>query len=195
MKTKTESPKGQERKNQILLATIESVATYGLENTTHETVAQMADLARPHIVYYFKTKDSLLLETFSLVAQKAQKITKDFVERVHTPIEKIEAVAKGAFFWFRKHPDDAAFLIAFYQMCIHDPKVRKIHLKVRQVGSKRIEGFLKDLEGQSSSHKQKALIIQNLITGTILDHLTTGRELSPATEKTILSTIKMVATS
>ena len=63
-------PKGRNEENtnrrrkQLIDAAVESIVEYGLSTTTFDTIAKAAGLSKGTAVFYFKTKDSLLYETF-----------------------------------------------------------------------------------------------------------------------------------
>lgn len=60
----------QERQQQLIQATIRSVARNGLSDTTMSTVAREAGLSQGIINLHFKTKDRLLVETLRFIADE-----------------------------------------------------------------------------------------------------------------------------
>ena len=60
----------RERQEQLILATIRSVASNGLSDTTMATVAREAGLSQGIINLHFQSKDRLLVETLQYVAEE-----------------------------------------------------------------------------------------------------------------------------
>ena len=58
----------EERREQLILATIRSVADRGLADTTIATVAQEAGLSQGIVNLHFRSKDGLLTETLRYLA-------------------------------------------------------------------------------------------------------------------------------
>ena len=59
-----------ERREQLILATIRSVADRGLVDTTIATVAQEAGLSQGIVNLHFRSKDGLLTETLRYLADE-----------------------------------------------------------------------------------------------------------------------------
>ena len=51
------------RRRQILEATVESINKHGFADTTLATVAKLAGISQASLIFHFKTKDALLIET------------------------------------------------------------------------------------------------------------------------------------
>ncbi|HET8691147.1 MAG TPA: transcriptional regulator BetI [Steroidobacteraceae bacterium] len=60
----------EERREQLILATIRSVADHGLADTTIATVAQAAGLSQGIVNLHFRSKDGLLTETLRYLADE-----------------------------------------------------------------------------------------------------------------------------
>lgn len=60
----------EKRKNQLIQATIRSIARHGLSDTTIATVASEAGLSQGIINLHFQSKERLLLETLSFVVDE-----------------------------------------------------------------------------------------------------------------------------
>lgn len=52
------------RRKQLIDATVKSIVEHGLSATTLATVARASGLSQGTAVFYFKTKETLLAETF-----------------------------------------------------------------------------------------------------------------------------------
>jgi TetR/AcrR family transcriptional repressor of bet genes len=58
------------RREQLIDATIDTIARYGFRKTTLNQVAKQAKLSQGIVSFYFKTKDGLLLETLKFLAEE-----------------------------------------------------------------------------------------------------------------------------
>ena len=57
------------RREQLIEATIDTIAKYGFRKTTLSQVAKRAQLSQTIVNFYFKTKDGLLLEMLKFLAE------------------------------------------------------------------------------------------------------------------------------
>lgn len=82
-----------ERKEQLIKATIRSIAKHGLSVTTMASVASEADLSQGIINLHFQSKDRLLEETLRYVADEYRHIWLKAMENAgETAAEKLEAL-------------------------------------------------------------------------------------------------------
>ena len=70
----------EERREQLILATIRSVANRGLADTTIATVAQEAGLSQGIVNLHFRSKDGLLTETLRYLADEYRNAVQDAAE-------------------------------------------------------------------------------------------------------------------
>ena len=70
----------EERREQLILATIRSVADRGLADTTIATVAQEAGLSQGIVNLHFRSKDGLLTETLRYLADEYRNAVHDAAE-------------------------------------------------------------------------------------------------------------------
>lgn len=102
-KTRVGRPRGENtenanrRRKQLMDAAIESIVEHGLSATTLATVAKASGLSQGTAVFYFKSKDALLQETFRHRLQEHEVYWKDVVaDAGPDPIDKIVALAFAA---------------------------------------------------------------------------------------------------
>ena len=62
------------RRRQILEATIDSISRVGFADTTLASVARIAGISQASLIFHFKTKDALLVETLRHLAEEYQTI-------------------------------------------------------------------------------------------------------------------------
>jgi len=163
--------KGQARREEIVEQTISVVAESGIADLSFEAISKATGLTKPHIQYYFKSKEVLLLDCFQHIATVAQQITQKHVESKHTWQGRLLAVAEAAFIWIDRHPQHAAVLFLYYHYCTLNPQLSKVHQEVRAVGRERIEEILKAglPENKKSQIAQLAFNIQTYLTGVVME--------------------------
>lgn len=81
------------RRRDIVLSTIRSIERVGFADTTLATVAEIAGVAQGSVVFHFKTKEDLLVETLKFVADEYRDTwQRALLEASADPIEKLCAI-------------------------------------------------------------------------------------------------------
>src|SRR4051794_628445 len=88
--------RGEERRRQILHATLDLIERSGVEAVTHRAVAEVSGVPLGSVTYYFPTKDALLREALECwVAEEVARL-----EEVTASIERERlSVEQGAARW------------------------------------------------------------------------------------------------
>ena len=85
----------EERREQLILATIRSVADRGLADTTIATVAQEAGLSQGIVNLHFRSKEGLLTETLRYLADEYRNAVQDAAEiGAVSPVEGLLAMVE-----------------------------------------------------------------------------------------------------
>ena len=85
----------EERREQLILATIRSVADRGLADTTIATVAQEAGLSQGIVNLHFRSKDGLLTETLRYLADEYRTACQKAAETgAVSPVEGLLAMVE-----------------------------------------------------------------------------------------------------
>jgi TetR/AcrR family transcriptional repressor of bet genes len=83
------------RREQLILATIRSVAERGLADTTIATVAQEAGLSQGIVNLHFRSKDGLLTETLRYLADEYRNACRDAAAAAErSPVEGLRAMVE-----------------------------------------------------------------------------------------------------
>ncbi|WP_020594438.1 TetR/AcrR family transcriptional regulator [Kiloniella laminariae] len=81
------------RRRQLIEAAIDSIVEHGMSATTLATVAKSAGLSQGAAVFYFQTKENLLVETLRYHYQEYQDLWQEELEKApDDPVEKITAL-------------------------------------------------------------------------------------------------------
>ena len=81
------------RREQLIEATMRTIARRGFARTTMAHVAKTAGLSQGIVNFYFKTKEALLYETLVHLAQEYDSIMRQALDRAgQDPVEALEAM-------------------------------------------------------------------------------------------------------
>jgi AcrR family transcriptional regulator len=164
--------RGEQTRAQILEAAIRSIASNGLDGTTFESVAKLAGLKRPHVVYYFANRNELIIGAMEAVTGTAQKITVQHVANANEPKLILDAIIHGAYDWALRFPDQVPVLIAFQSIAQCNAEARRLNDKIRNAGVRRLEAVLQALDATANIPTEArfalAQDIQFLVLGSIM---------------------------
>ncbi len=86
------------RRQQLIEATMRSIAEHGLANTTVARVAQEAGLSQGIMNFYFEGKQELLLETLKYVESEFQRVRRDKKRSAaKAPEAQLDAIIEATF--------------------------------------------------------------------------------------------------
>ncbi len=167
--------KGDIARAKIIAAVTHCIAHLGIEATTFESVGKFCGMRRAHVAYYYPDLQDLILAAIQLTVATAQQSTVSHVFNAASDHERIAGFCRGAFDWAEKNPDQARVLLLFYYYASWQPKYRALHDEIRRYGAQRIAAVLKPLLPSVSAKElqDKAKLVQNLLTGALIDHYTT----------------------
>lgn len=85
------------RRDQIIESAIASIAAYGYVKTTLDQIAEVADVSRGVITYYFKSKDALLTSVLNRILKSIKDAIKERVQAADSPTEKLREYIFASF--------------------------------------------------------------------------------------------------
>ena len=179
---KRTAPK-EERQQQLIQATIRSVASNGMSDTTMATVSREAGLSQGIINLHFQSKDRLLVETLRFLSEQYREAWEKAVSRAgDSPADKLAAMVATDF----KAPvcdrNKLAVWFAFWGESKSRPTYRKIcamrdmeyRAEMLQTCNDLIEqGDYKGIQAESVAASLSAMT-----SGLWLDMLTNPRSMS-----------------
>jgi TetR/AcrR family fatty acid metabolism transcriptional regulator len=86
-----------ERKNQIINATIECISRYGYNNFSMQDVARIADVSKGIIHYYFLNKEDLMMAVLDRVAGDIESLLAEIMEQSPDPAERLKNLVQMCF--------------------------------------------------------------------------------------------------
>ncbi len=168
--------KGESRKYDIIEAAIDCFVSEGITQTTLEAIGKRLGIRRSHVAYHFPTLTAVIEQALQYVASTAQHMTVEKLRRAQTWEEQVDAYVSAPFDWCKQFPSHTEFMMLFFHLSTGDRAFKMIHDKVRAAGRERILLILKS--GIRSKDETPLLLaavgIQNLITGAMVDQVTTG---------------------
>jgi len=189
--------------DKILEAAAEFFASHGYVNSTLDDVAALAGFTKGAVYYYFKDKESLLLEVLKRIETRSIDTTAAAVhERGGSATGRLELFVRYQTRWAAQHPRDLAVLMLVSTETAHTSEgvraqVRDIY---RKLGSL-LEGIIEDgkRSGEFSRHQatcDTVLYLQAVHDGNMLLWYRSGtdpeigRRLAKAALSGFLKTVK-----
>jgi AcrR family transcriptional regulator len=182
--TKRRTASKEERKSQLIKATIRSIAKHGLSVTTMSTVAKEAGLSQGIINLHFQSKDRLLEETLRYVVDEYRQAWFQALDNGgESAVEKLTALVAVD---FKKHicqRNKLAVWFAFWGESRSRPTYRQIcaewDMEYRQVLEDLCQQIIDD-GGYSSRADFVAYGLSAMSEGLWLDLLLDSAEMTPA---------------
>jgi AcrR family transcriptional regulator len=189
--------------DKILEAAAEFFASHGYVHSTLDDVAALAGFTKGAVYYYFKDKESLLLEVLQRIAMRSIDTTiANVQERGGSATDRLEGFVRYQTRWAAQHPRDLAVLMLVSAETAHTSE--HVRAQVHTIYRK-LSAFLEELieDGKRSgefSRKQETrdivLYLQAVHDGNMMIWYRSGtdpeigRRLAKATLSCFLKTVK-----
>jgi len=185
------------RRHEIILAAIDSIARVGFADTTLATVARSANMSQAGLVFYFKTKEALLVETLAHVSAEFAETWQTALDRAPAdPLSRLLALVGSSFSAKVCNRKAISVWHAFYGEAKARPKYMKIcgaNDQARYAATTAACRALLEADGKPADRAgDMALMIEGLIDGLWLDILT-GPELMNRREALRVSLLQIRA--
>jgi TetR/AcrR family transcriptional regulator len=95
----------EQRRNTIIDAAEKVFFTKSLESSTMDDVAAQAELSKGTLYLYFKSKEDLYLAIHLRGNRILTKMFKEAVQNFKSGLEKVRAIGRAYFKYYRKYPD------------------------------------------------------------------------------------------
>lgn len=184
----------QQRIDLILKAAEKVFAIKGLEHTTMNDVAALAELGKGTLYLYFTSKDDIVFALTSIAIEELHKEFTKAIQKPETGIDKLSAIGLAYMEFCRKHPVKYQ-LLNFYRIQPLKPEHEKeipfffkCHQESEKLFGLMIQIIIGGIEDKSISKHvdpfQTALILWGTTTGiyqliqTMGDHLEEDHQIS-----------------
>ncbi|MCP4989530.1 MAG: transcriptional regulator BetI [Colwellia sp.] len=151
------------RKKQLIDATLESVAQYGLQNTTIITISRIAGLSSGIISHYFGGKQGLIEAT---VKHLLEQLKIALLERVNKenlePAKRLKMIIEANFTPLQRSVPATKTWLSFWAKSMHDPGLARLqHINSKRLYSNLLYSFRQLLNDDSAiiAAKQTAAMI------------------------------------
>ncbi len=181
--TKKRTASKEERQQQLIQATIRSVARNGLSDTTMATVSSEAGLSQGIINLHFQSKDRLLVETLRYIAEEYRVAWEKAVEGAgSSPAEQLAALVSVDFRQPVCDRNKLAVWFAFWGESKSRPTYRKIcalrDMAYRQEMVQVCEQLIDEGGYQNLNADTVAAGLSAMTSGLWLDLLTNPRSMN-----------------
>lgn len=162
----SEISKKDRKRLAIIGAAIKVIERMGPAGITFGAVSKVLKMEPAHLVYYFPTREALLLSTFQYVVYCAQEITVVHVKSARTPSEQVSAIVNGAFEHVLRYPEHRSVIAALLTEAQKEKTVKALCHEIREAGFARLSAAL---AAQGKTSVTLARSIHALITGLIIE--------------------------
>ena len=151
------------RKQQLINATLASVAQYGLPNTTIMTISRIAGLSSGIISHYFGGKQGLVEATVRyLLEQLKVSLHQRVIQQQLSPIERLNRIIETNFTQLQRSMPATKTWLSFWAQSMHDPSLARLqHINSKRLHSNLLFSFRQLLPHNSAltATKQMAAMI------------------------------------
>ena len=127
------------RKQQLIDATLASVAQYGLQNTTIITISRIAGLSSGIISHYFGGKQGLVEATVRyLLEQLKDELHARVVQQQFNPTERLKMIIEANFTQLQRSTSAIKTWLSFWAQSMHEPNLARL----QDINSKRLHSNL-----------------------------------------------------
>ncbi len=123
------------RKQQLIDATLESVAQYGLQNTTIITISRIAGLSSGIISHYFGGKQGLIEATVKhLLEELKVALLARMTQQPLEPVERLKMIIEANFTPLQRSIQATKTWLSFWAQSMHEPGLARL----QHINSKRL---------------------------------------------------------
>ncbi len=127
----TKNPEKEEkRKMQIVQAAYDVIASKGYNNFTIDDIANKAGLSKGGVLYYFKTKEEILIHLLEQIYMLIEKNIKKRSEKYKTPEKKLKAIIIAYIIIAKKHPAFYVVMVDFWAQITINERVKSINTRI-----------------------------------------------------------------
>lgn len=128
------------RKQQLINATLESVAQFGLQKTTIVTISQIAGLSSGIISHYFGGKQGLVDAAVKYLLEQLKLALLERVEKQNlSALERLNIIIEANFTPFQRSISTTKTWISFWAQSMHEPGLARL----QHINSKRLYSNLR----------------------------------------------------
>jgi len=131
------------RKQQLINATLESVAQFGLQNTTIITISKIAGLSSGIISHYFGGKQELIEATVKYLLEQLKLALLERVTQQHLSAgQRLEMIIEANFTQLQRSAPATKTWLSFWAQSMHHPGLARLqHINSKRLNSNLLFSF------------------------------------------------------
>jgi AcrR family transcriptional regulator len=158
----------------LVRATYRLIASKGIERTTLQDIADAAGASKALAVYYFKTKENLMLAAIRWVLGRVAERLTSVVDSVEAPEEKVQAMVDAIFVDPRRNRDFYLAYTALIGEAARNERFNELNATFRSIMNAAYAGLIRSGTGtvfRVDSVEEAAMGLRALIDGLFLQWL------------------------
>ena len=159
--------KGEETKNRIFQTAAELFANYGFERVSIRQICEAVGVQKPTLYYYFKDKETLILEMVRYAHELVLKYRRDFIDSQEDFLDKMWGLLLGRKHFVENFPHFFRFNAMLHLFSTPDKVKQEIIVLMRPL----LEDFMALLiEGQNQGYieaQEDLEVLMQTILGTL----------------------------
>lgn len=136
--------KGDQKRIEIVQATIDCLAELGIEKTSFAAIAEKMGTRKSHVNYYYKDKDDIYYDIYKFIAGTYQEYSIAYLEQKSKSKDKLFRFLDAYFHWARENEKQLNAMFLLYYFCFHKPRFREVNQKIREGGIERLSFILRE---------------------------------------------------
>ena len=158
----------------LVRAAYRLIASKGIERTTLQDITDAAGVSKALAIYYFKTKENLLLATIRWVLGRVAERMTGVVASVEAPDEKVRAMVDAIFVDPRRNRDFYLAYTALIGEAARNERFNELNVTFRSIMNAAYADLIRSGEGTAfavESVDEAAMGVRALIDGLFLQWL------------------------
>jgi AcrR family transcriptional regulator len=158
----------------LVRAAYRLIARKGIERTTLQDIAASAGVSKALAVYYFKTKENLLLAAIRWVLGRVAERMTGVVASVEAPEEKVHAMIDAIFVDPRRNRDFYLAYTALIAEAARNERFNELNVTFRSIMNAAYADLIRAGEGtvfEVDSVEEAAIVVRAIIDGFFLQWL------------------------
>jgi len=158
----------------LVRATYRLISSKGIERTTLQEIADAAGLSKAMTVYYFKTKENLILAAIRWVLARVAERMSGALASVERPEEKVQVMIDTIFVDPRRNRDFYLAYTALISEAARNPRFNELNTTFRSIMNTTYADLIRAGEGTTfavDSVEEAAMGVRALIDGFFLQWL------------------------
>lgn len=176
LKFKKKLSKGDLRKKEIILATIDCINKIGIEKTTLEAIGKQIGIGKANVAYHFENKDVIILAAIDYISNEARESIMNSLNKCSDKPQIISYYIKAHRDWIKKNRNHAVVFTLFYYYCTYNPSYKSMNMSVRAHGHERIVQMIKVIpkfrDKDVSELGSHATLLQQMLLAALMDCIT-----------------------